>query len=329
MKNQTTSDLMVSISCITYNHEEYIAQTLDSFLMQKTDFKFEILIHDDASTDRTAEIVRDYARRHPDIVKPLIQTENQYSKGISNISGTFNFPRAQGKYICMCEGDDYWISPDKLQKQVDYMEHHPDCTLCFHSAQVLSVSRSLGERRVRPYKGNRVLSAEEVIDKSGHYPTASLFFPAVFGKNLPRYYFDCPVGDIPIQIIMASKGYAYYMDDAMAVYREGVGVSWTAQMKTGNHVEKQRNYYRQMKRMYLAFDESTLGRYGGVVKSAIGRIYFLTMINTKQYAQVKADRYKKYYRELSFRTRFFTDMEIRFPRLYLWLQGSVHKLMRK
>ena len=128
--------IMASINCVTFNHANYIRTALDSFLMQKTDFAFEILVHDDASTDGTSSIIREYAARYPDQVKPLIQTENQYSQGIDNISGAFNFPRARGKYIFMCDGDDYFLSPDKLQKQVDYMEAHPDCTLCIHSAKI-------------------------------------------------------------------------------------------------------------------------------------------------------------------------------------------------
>ena len=113
---------MVSVSCITFNHAGYIRQALDSFLMQKTDFAYEILIHDDASTDGTIDIIKEYEERYPDIIRPVLETENQYSKGISNISGVFNFPRARGRYIAMCEGDDYWSDPYKLQKQFDLME---------------------------------------------------------------------------------------------------------------------------------------------------------------------------------------------------------------
>ena len=98
---------LVSICCITYNHAPYIRQCLDGFMMQQTNFTFEVLIHDDASTDGTADIIREYESKYPDIIKPIYQTENQYSKGVK-VSATFNFPRAKGKYIAMCEGDDYW-----------------------------------------------------------------------------------------------------------------------------------------------------------------------------------------------------------------------------
>lgn len=141
------SKIMASISCLTFNHGAYIRQALDSFLMQKTNFEYEILVHDDASTDGTGEILREYGEKYPDKVKPLIQRSNQYSQGIDNISGAFNFPRVRGKYIFMCDGDDYWISPDKMQKQVDYLEAHPDCTLCIHSAEIELVGKALTEKR--------------------------------------------------------------------------------------------------------------------------------------------------------------------------------------
>lgn len=120
---------LVSISCITYNHAPYIRQCLEGFVMQKTNFAYEVLIHDDASTDGTADIIREYENKYPDIIKPIYETENQWSKGrVGSI--VFNIPRANGKYIALCEGDDYWIDPNKLQKQVDYLETNTNHDLC-------------------------------------------------------------------------------------------------------------------------------------------------------------------------------------------------------
>src|SRR5690606_34510298 len=106
MKN----NILVSISCLTFNHEKYIRRCLEGFIRQKTEFPFEVLIHDDASTDKTSDIIKEYEVDFPHLLKPIYQTENQYSKGIS-ISSTYNFPRARGRYIAMCEGDDYWTDP--------------------------------------------------------------------------------------------------------------------------------------------------------------------------------------------------------------------------
>lgn len=120
---------LVSICCLTYNHGPFIGKCLDGFLMQQVDFPFEILIHDDASMDRTQEIIKEYQARYPEIIKPILQTENQYLKGVRGISLHFNFPRAGGKYIALCEGDDYWTDLYKLQKQVDFLENNPNFSL--------------------------------------------------------------------------------------------------------------------------------------------------------------------------------------------------------
>ena len=123
------NDTLVSVYCATYNHVTFIRQCLEGFVMQKTSFPFEVLIHDDASTDGTQDIVREYAARYPDIIKPIYQKENQFSRGVK-IYLTYVFPRVKGKYIAMCEGDDYWTDPYKLQKQVDFLESHPDYVMC-------------------------------------------------------------------------------------------------------------------------------------------------------------------------------------------------------
>jgi len=116
---------LVSILCVTFNQKNYIRQTIDGFLKQKVNFSIEIIIHDDASTDGTAEIVKEYAEKYPNIIKPILQKENQYSQGIG-IWTTHIYPKAQGKYFAECEGDDYWTDPNKLQHQVDFLERNPE-----------------------------------------------------------------------------------------------------------------------------------------------------------------------------------------------------------
>lgn len=127
---------LLSVRCITYNHEPYIAQALDGFLMQKTDFPFEVIVHDDASTDRTADIIREYEKKFPKIVKPIYEVENQYSKGDGSLGKIMN-DACKGKYIAFCEGDDYWIDENKLQMQVDFLEKNPDYGLCYTNFNML------------------------------------------------------------------------------------------------------------------------------------------------------------------------------------------------
>jgi glycosyltransferase involved in cell wall biosynthesis len=131
-KNQTP---LVSVSCLVYNHEPYLRQCLDGFVMQKTNFPFEVIVHDDASTDRSADIIREYVKKYPDLFVPVYQTENQYSKGIG-VSVNHIYPKIRGKYMAKCEGDDYWIDPLKLQKQVNFLEKHEDYALVFTNVSI-------------------------------------------------------------------------------------------------------------------------------------------------------------------------------------------------
>lgn len=143
---------LVSICCITYNHAHFIRKCLDGFLMQKTPLCVphgtkmsdwcEILIHDDCSTDGTTEIIKEYAAKYPDLIFPLYEEENQYSKGKAGKMDLYNYERAKGKYIAYCEGDDYWTEPLKLQMQVDFLESHSDYSVTFHRCKHVNVSDS-------------------------------------------------------------------------------------------------------------------------------------------------------------------------------------------
>ena len=316
----------VSICCITYNHEKYIRKALESFLMQKCDFSFEILIHDDASTDKTPDIIRSFARRYPDIIYPILQTENQFSQGITNPSGIFNFPRARGQYIALCEGDDYWLSPHKLQKQADFMDSHPNVSFCFHGALVQREGIFYRERAVRPYRGSRLLSPREVIDKKNGYPTASLFFRTESVRELPAYYRECPIGDIPLQLHLATFGSAWYMDEFYSVYRIGAPSSWSVREKEGDYKRKQEIYYRQMKTLYDSFNRATKGRYQKAAARALMRIRFLTYVNLKEYRRIFQQKYRRFFRELSPATRILTFLEYRLPGLYRRLRETYRLL---
>lgn len=292
-------NVLVSICCITYNQVDYIAQALESFLMQKTNFEYEILIHDDASTDGTSQIIKEYERKYPNIIKPIYQVENQYSKGVK-ILYEYNFKRAKGKYIALCEGDDYWTDEYKLQKQVDYMESNPDCTLCVHSVEKVNAidGRKIGE--IRPYKLNCKCSVEDFIIGGGMYiGTNSILFPEKLFRNPPRSYLDCSVGDYPMQIFLGSKGYIYYFDENMASYRVCAKNSWTARMQKGNVQENWINNAKKMDIMLEQFNIETGKKYEKAILER-KRIYeFNIAIWKSDYKGIKEEKFLDLYDNLS------------------------------
>lgn len=211
----------LSICCIAYNHEAYIRQCLDGFLMQKTNFAFEIVVHDDASSDKTQEIIREYKAKYPDIIRPIYQAVNQYSQGINPFI-EFVVPESRGKYIAVCEGDDYWIDSHKLQKQVDFMEAHPDYSMCFHNAVVVhEYETEDGDLFAHLKKGE--YSAKNIISRLS-VPTASAVFrKEILGKRPENKNYQ--VGDNVLWLTCLRCGRIYCLNDQMSVYRK-VNTGW-------------------------------------------------------------------------------------------------------
>ena len=219
-----TRPLMVSIRSITYNHEPYIRQCLDGFVMQKTNFRFEAIVHDDASTDGTADIIREYAERYPDIIKPIYETENQYSKHDGSIDRIMD-EACTGKYIALCEGDDYWTDPMKLQIQVDFMESHSDYSMCFHRSiehweDGLKEDAFFSEIDNREYSGielfeNWIVPTASVVLKS------SVFNSYIYQEAIRNKKFI--YGDIILFLSCCACGKVYGMSNVMCVYRRHEG----------------------------------------------------------------------------------------------------------
>lgn len=241
--NNTSKDtrpLMVSIRCITYNHEPYIRQCLEGFVMQKTNFRFEAIVHDDASTDGTAAIIREYAEKYPDIIKPIYETENQYSKHDGTIRKIMD-EACKGKYIAMCEGDDYWTDPQKLQIQVDFMESHPDYSMCWHRAVYENAVDGIEKGDYRGYTKSTTCKTEDMIEKGGEFcPTASILYRRKLLTEAPKELFYQYVGDYPLQLYLSFTGKVYYFDRKMSVYRINVPGSWLQR----THKDKDYNLVR-------------------------------------------------------------------------------------
>lgn len=224
-----TDNIEVSVFCLTYNHEPYIREAIESFLMQKTNFPFEIIIHDDASTDGTPRIIQEYAEKYPEIVKPIFQTENQYSKHGGTEFMFRLFSRcAKGKYLAVCDGDDYWTDPYKLQKQYDFMEKHPKCSLCGHRALLIGQEDNRMFAFPEQSEEPKQYSVEEILMVHGGtlIPGDSLFFRPHVLTDLPGWC-GLDAGDYILAISGVIHGECYCLQDVMSVYRYHVPNSLT------------------------------------------------------------------------------------------------------
>lgn len=213
-------DIMVTIRCLAYNHEPYIRKCLDGFVMQITNFRFEAIVHDDASTDGTATIIKEYADKYPDIIKPILEIENQYSKHDDSLDRILN-AHTHGKYIAICEGDDYWTDPFKLQKQVDFLNTHSDFSMCFHKSVVLRETNNVNKSYEKLYNHleEREYGGEEILRK-WTIPTASVVYRSgVFIPYDKRFIY----GDIIIFLSCIETGRIFCLNDAMSVYRRHEG----------------------------------------------------------------------------------------------------------
>lgn len=215
---------VVSISCTTYNHAPFIRQAMDGFLMQRTTFPVEILIHDDASTDETAEIIKEYEEKYGALIHPVYQSGNQYSQGVRGMMARFNFPRARGKYIALCEGDDYWTDPLKLQKQVDFLEANEEYSACFTNATILNEIDHTSSDYVT-FLNEGEVSMEEIVRIGGYiYPTASLVIrKRVIQEDMFEYLFEDLAGDTVMIVNAAMQGKVFFLNQITAVYRRWSG----------------------------------------------------------------------------------------------------------
>lgn len=210
---------MVSIKCLVYNHEPYLRDCLNGFIMQNTSFKFEAIVHDDASTDGSTAIIREYAAKYPDIIKPIYEKENQYSKHDGSLSKIMN-AECQGKYIAMCEGDDYWTDPLKLQKQVDFLEEHKDYSGMAHQSTVI-YSNSDKEAHVFKVLPEGEKTIDQLLNHRIFHTASIMFRRCVFDKNiLPNNVLS---GDKALILLIIMCGRFWYSNDDMCVYRKNEG----------------------------------------------------------------------------------------------------------
>ena len=257
--------ILVSVYCLTYNHEKYIRSALEGFVNQKTNFDYEVFVHDDASTDMTASIVLEFAEKYPHIIKPIIQKENQYSKGVI-IADKYILPLMSGKYVAICEGDDYWCDERKLQRQVDFLENHPNYVACTHNSFIhdqISGKKSL----FLNIFFNCSMSMKRMINWKKVFHISSVMYRRNIKGGTPVYMreINC-IGDFNLALWLRLNGKIHYMAVPMSVIRRNVEGSWTMRNQNQN-----KSALAQIEMLKL-FDKESKGKYRCIVTKQINKL---------------------------------------------------------
>lgn len=310
------SKLKVSIVCNTFNHEKYIKQALDSFIMQIVNFDYEILVHDDASTDNTAKILREYEIMYPDKFKIIFQKVNQYSKGIS--VNYINISRSVGEYIAICEGDDYWLDPYKLQKQVDYLDHNSKCLLVVHGSLKINANNPFVQRKwLFTYK-SRILSTDEIIKNRAIIAAHNSFMYRNVEQTYPVFFNTLGVWDVTRLLYFSSHGTVYYISEIMSVYRIGTLGSWNErirlnELKLIKHYEKEMDFYRSL-------NKYTDYIYDSSIQNVILDIEYEKLKLTRDYEGIESVKYENKLDNRSLYDTLLFVVQKKFP--------SIFKLLR-
>lgn len=316
------SEIAVSIVCITYNQKNYIGKMLESLLNQNTKFKYEILVHDDASDDGTQEIILEYQKKYPDKIKAILQSENQYSQGI-NPNIEFNYPRVRGKYIAYCEGDDYWNDSSKLQMQFEVMENHNECSICVHMTQCVSPTNRILDRKFPPISlAEGVITPKQYIklefcDTGWLFQTSSFFIrTSIIKKYIKEYHDEYPVGDLPLVLFSLLNGNCYYIPKIMSCYRVNAGGIMSS-LKNGS---RRRAFYNKMIEGHRNFDKISKNIYHDMFNFAIANCEIEILMSQKKYKDICKRKYRSNRKKMSLRRKILVYFGAVFPNLASWFE---------
>ncbi len=216
------SEVKVSVLCAAYNHERYIRDALEGFVSQRTDFAFEVLVNDDLSSDGTAAVIREYAEKYPDIIRPFYQTVNLYSLK-KNVYDEVFIPNARGEYLAYCEGDDFWTDPNKLAMQAAVLDAHPEYSACAHNSIVRHMDSKEPDRLLIENSRDHAVEFELAVQGMSHaYHTSSLMARKEILSRRPDFYrisYESGVGDYPDALWLTLHGPVWFIDRPMSVYR--------------------------------------------------------------------------------------------------------------
>lgn len=306
--------IKVSVICLAYNHEKYIRSALEGFVNQKTNFAYEVLVHDDASTDRTASIIAEYAERYPDIIKPVCQKVNQYSQNV-DIMMEYLLPLATGEYFAFCEGDDYWTDENKLQMQVDFLDQHPEYSACVHNSYLLEM---LTKKQTVMYEEvDRDLYTTDVINGgSCCYQTASLMHRRDALFHVPAFVDGTEeIGDdYTWAIYLSLIGPIRFLGKVMSLYRVGTESSWTAAHRKDIH--ENAVFHKAVGKMLREVNEYTNFVHNQQIEELIHYNRYMELYFDERYSEMRKPEYSDLYQKETWASRIKMRLKQYFNPMY-------------
>lgn len=305
---------VISIICNTYNQEKYIADALDSFLMQQVSVPFEILVHDDASTDKTADIIREYEKKYPNIIKPIYQTENQYSKeGL--LTYRFQIPRAKGKYIAFCEGDDYWTDPHKLQLQYDFMTANSEYSACCHAYSMVDKDKNK-LKDCHDFQSDCDIAFGRLLGNQLEIPQyATWFVRKLVLENCNGIFLGARCNDMVMRIICSLKGKIRYFNQNMSCYRRFTEGSWT--MRCGMDKDILADKIKIRIKFMKDLNDYTNGKYNNEISVGIDKDEFTVDLLENRYSDA---RKREAFKTASIKKRLYIAVGCVSPQVINWLR---------
>lgn len=312
LKRGKNMNELVSIYMLSYNHAKWIDRAIQGIVNQKTNFSYKLYIYDDASTDGSRDIIEKWKQHYPDIIIPILQERNIYSQfGFGKINSIIS-EYIKGKYVCLCEGDDYWIDENKIQKQVEYMEMNPKCSFCFTNAYMVNIDNKImggffdryfwkDKCIIKKLKRNSDFSLSEIL-KIGFTPTASGMINREAYKKFIQFPYQI---DLAMRLIATKEGYAHYFNEKMTAYR--IGNADSASGRASENFEKYKEEFCEYhKKIYKELNIVTNYKYKSIINQVIDREYvlayvrFLGELNYKDF--ISLNRYKelRMYRKIKY-----------------------------
>jgi glycosyltransferase involved in cell wall biosynthesis len=317
MSSWQSEEVKVSVLCVSYNHEKYLPEAIESFLTQKTDFAYEIVIHDDASTDGSASVIKYYQSLYPNIIKPILQQENQYSKAPNSIF-VIGAESCSSEYIALCEGDDYWISKNKLQVQYEFLKQFPDLNMSFHSFVTdrgCFVNRSLANKKIRIISHKKM-----VLNGPTYVALASVMAKKEVILDTFKDFSKCPVGDFFLQIMASWPKGALYIAGVKSYYRTNSLGSWT-ETQTNQAIKAKVKHWSVIAK-HLKMVERKLGNHS--ILSKLNALRLIVLLSVIKNDEVLLDevlaKYLNYEDDLKYKAFFRVSL------YKLWRRPAIYTL---